>query len=560
MSSKEESKMQMLIAREGFLELLNNNLDTSCLNELAAKNNMTLDYLMYLILYYKKRYVEPCPTSEERLKYQELSKLNKKRQRGMICKEIFETLVADYFSPQAVNALAEKHNCSSYKVMLMAKEYLNGKYVDIGIVPKEEDKKYLGIPNLSQVWNAKVSKDIFERLLNDDYAEKTIEELCSLYVMDRRTLLYQVRKYINGEYEAVGFKPTAEELAKKERLTESMPARKIRIGKKAFESLIQNAALTYSLSSIMEEEKIDFITICKYIDEYRKRVVEPMPSREEELIYKMLMGQSYDQEFIESLSHLNYDALEKMANDYNLECLLAKIPQMYNSWECSKERAERLKTLEQELRKIMDNFSKNPKTISSKNLAQIVLKEYLNGTEYDVATIIKRIGKNNDSFKIKKHLFENANTGIYQAYLEEKQKRLDKFLILINDIYEKNQANARYSILDLALDIDTTLEDFISFYSAEKKIFFRFHNGVSVLGIEGFFGKLLTRYVSVNAKVSPEILDGLEYFYNGKKLTKELKDEIASFLTSKNIPVSREMICLCFEKYVRGEIQFSYQI
>lgn len=559
MSAREELEKEMTVAREGFLLLLENNLDTACLENFAKEHDMGLDNVMFLILEYKKRKTMPCPSKKELFEYNEKSAFNKKRQQGLMSKDIFENLAANYFSPQTINELAFKYHYDSTKILSFARKYLNGEYFAFGVTPSEEEKAYLKVPKLSQIWNAKMSKDIFERLLKDNYSEDTIEKLCASYVMDRKLLLDNVRKYLNGDYASFGFAPTKEEITKKERLFESKTAKSIRIGKEAYESLIHDGALTYALSPIMQRENIEFSTICNYIDEYRKRVVEPKPSKEEEIIYKALMNQSYDKDFIINLSKLDYTSIEKMAHDYNLECLLKKISSIYNAPECSFDEAIRLQNLDKTLSQIIEEKENKKNARTSNDDAVDIIKEYINGTEYDVITTAKRLGKDVSRFKIKKKTLASEEPSIYQAYLEEKERRLEKFAILISDIYEKNKDALRYSILDLALDIDTTIDDFVSFYSAEKKIFFKFYNG-SNNGIEGFFGKLLTMYVNANAKISFEKIEKLEYFYSGYKLTPELKEEIISFLNSKNIPTSREMVCLCFEKYVRGEIKLSYQI
>ena len=61
-------------------------------------------------------------------------------------------------------------------------------------------------------------------------------------------------------------------------------------------------------------------------------------------------------------------------------------------------------------------------------------------------------------------------------------------------------------------------------------------------------------------KEMKEKIDALTYSYNGMALTPELKKEIISFLNKYNAPITAITIILTFEKYVRGEINFSYQM
>ena len=145
---------------------------------------------------------------------------------------------------------------------------------------------------------------------------------------------------------------------------------------------------------------------------------------------------------------------------------------------------------------------------------------------------------------------------IYQKYLIISKERQDKFLILIQAIFDKMEQNKYYNLIDLCMDIDTTIEDFLFMINRIAKL------GFISTGMAKNLNNMIGRYVTGNSRtiMNQEKLAALKYTYNGVMLTPELKKEVVAFLNLYNAPITSITIILTFEKYVRGEINFSYQM
>lgn len=181
------------------------------------------------------------------------------------------------------------------------------------------------------------------------------------------------------------------------------------------------------------------------------------------------------------------------------------------------------------------------------------------GNFYALTTVLAQNNIATPSFDamVARHIQSDPKfKAIYDKYLEVSKERQDKFLILLQSIFEKMAQKKNYNLIDLCMDIDTTVDDFLIMINRIAK--FKLVSS----GVAKNINDMISKYAIGNSKtaMTQEKIDALTYSYNGMALTPELKKEIISFLNKYNAPITAITIILTFEKYVRGEINFSYQM
>lgn len=492
----------MSIAREGFNLWLLNDLDAYKLEDFARKHGKSIDELMYLINKWYERKVEPCPTLEERQRKKDtILRVNAKK-RASIAKECFDYYLANDLSDGSYVHLADKYNLSDITIRGYVRSYIGGQYADLGVsISKEDMEKY--------------------------------QELLS---------------------------------AKKQRTENKMQARKeivlLRVGKLAFETFLATDGNHDELVKLAYDNFVSEKNIMKALQDYRNRVVAPKPDENEQLQYAEIVERKKPcYKIVFKLLDAEVSELDKLISGYKKGDLLKRIKLFKEQAKCYRKYQKELETLHGIVMDLPDNEKSYQEvlkeTTANKWISNLtdMLTEFLSSTYYSVGVILDKYSINKytfDSNMAKYVPLDETLNALYQRYLVVAPERLNRFAALVSKVQEKMDAKAQYNIVDLVLDIDTSLEDF-------KKTLYL--SGRTMVAITRFAQKMNFIINSVSKiEMDDEQINALSYTYNGISMTSSIKTYIKKFLTEHGLPVTEKNFYVCFEKYVNGELGFAYQI
>lgn len=332
------------------------------------------------------------------------------------------------------------------------------------------------------------------------------------------------------------------------------------LGKEAYEALIESHYDMAGLKPIMNKFFVGEATLIDYIRKYRQRVVEPKPTLEQEIEYNDGVNRhNKTYKIIYDLLDAPLDELDDKIKLYSKEVLLDRLEKFKKSL-AAKKYAYQLEILPDKIVEVfergydVDGYS----SPVAKKFGDI-LEEYILSDYYTITTILIKKDVVMAAFDATANRYKDSDPkfkAIYEKYLVVSKERQDKFLALIQAIFDKMRQNKFYNLVDLCMDIDTTIDDFLFMLNRTAKL------GFISVGMAKNVNDMIGKYASGNSRttMNQEKLDALKYTYNGVTLTPELKKEIVTFLNLYNAPITSITIVLTFEKYVRGEINFSYQM
>ncbi len=393
----------------------------------------------------------------------------------------------------------------------------------------------------------------------DAFSLTTIADENNIKIED---LLLQINKYIRSNNISV------EEMQRYIEL-KNMPtyikkpeiSRSVLLGKEGYETLLHNNHNLSSLDTILNREFIGKEALMTHIRAYRKRVVEPKPTMEQELEFIDGLNRNISSyKIVYKLLDSPLDELNDAIRGYKKEELLRKID-IFKKTMPARKYAYQLDIL-------IDKITTGPVKVVEdadgyynsyvKKFADMI-EEYLLSGYYAFKTILVKHDETTSNFiaVAKRYCPKDPKfNAIYQKYLEVSNERQDRFIIIIESILTKIENNKNYNIIDLCMDIDTTIDDFLFTLNRISKF------GLVSSGYANNIINIINKYGVGNTKslMTKEKIDSLKYSYNGVNLSKEIKEQIISFLNKYNAPITSVTIILTFEKYVRKELNLSYQL
>ncbi len=414
-------------------------------------------------------------------------------------------------------------------------------------------------------------KEAFNIFLNNHLDINSLISFATLNNIDIEDLMFQINKYIKRSEEPcmtpeqrekyLALKPRKKnkneiELKEKHKKVDNS----VLLGKEAYEALIESHYDKASLKPIMNRVFIGEETLIDYIRKYRQRVVDPKPTLEQEIEYNDGVNRhNKTYKVIYELLDAPLDELDDKIKLHSKEVLLDRLEKFKKSL-AAKKYAYQLEILPDKITEVfergydVDGYS----SPVAKKFGDI-LEEYIFSDYYTITTILIRKDVVMAAFDATANRYKDSDPkfkAIYEKYLVVSKERQDKFLALIQAIFDKMRQNKFYNLVDLCMDIDTTIDDFLFMLNRTAKL------GFISVGMAKNVNDMIGKYASGNSRttMNQEKLDALKYTYNGVTLTPELKKEIVAFLNLYNAPITSITIVLTFEKYVRGEINFSYQM
>ena len=414
-------------------------------------------------------------------------------------------------------------------------------------------------------------KEAFNIFLNNHLDINSLISFATLNNIDIEDLMFQINKYIKRSEEPcmtpeqrekyLALKPRKKnkneiELKEKHKKVDNS----VLLGKEAYEALIESHYDKASLKPIMNRVFISEETLIDYIRNYRQRVVDPKPTLEQEIEYiDGVYRHNKTYKIIYDLLDASLDNLDDKIKMCSKEVLLNTLDK-FNKTLASRKYTYQLAILRDKINEVFEQSydAGGYHNQFSKKIGDI-LEEYILSNYYVITTVLIKHDIVMSTFYATTNHYKDIDpkfNTIYQKYLIISKERQDKFLILIQAIFDKMEQNKYYNLIDLCMDIDTTIEDFLFMINRIVKL------GFISTGMAKNLNNMIGRYVTGNSRtiMNQEKLAALKYTYNGVMLTPELKKEVVAFLNLYNAPITSITIILTFEKYVRGEINFSYQM
>jgi hypothetical protein len=530
------------------------------------------------------------PTTEEVLKYNELYALEtmeeikvRETKKALIAKDCFDAYLASNFDKKVLDSLCTKYNVAEQTVLSWIRNYSKQTYLEYGFSPSLEEKskyetlmeqknqEYFDARNEKFKSNrAPMALDAFNIYLSSGLSLDVIPMLAAKHNVTENVIKTEIRKYRNGEYADFGYAPSEEEKQKYETFySNRIPRRKtapvnngLEVAAEGYAILLANNLDRNALNPLASKLGIRTSTLSQKINNYRKRVVDPKPTLEQEFKY-VAMSRKLDVTVIETL--LNSDGekfiklIEKEGKN-NLLTYLDKLEQAQNALiapEIVKLKAK-IKSLDPI--KVSDDAEVKTYNLNAQKCVAAMM-EYIEGNYYSPLSIFKKYVKDTHSLQsyIKYMMVRDEKVAaVYPLYEKVKKDKINKFqelLVKINqNMLDKNEKHQKYNIIDLCLDIDTNVDDFATMMRYLRA------TGVDVFSpILNALEIMIKKSGITTLKSTPSIeqVSKLKYNYNGIELTDELKQDIINFLSNHKIRIMTYTIILTFEKYVRGEIEIT---
>lgn len=280
-----------------YQKLIRNGMQTESLEALALKFGLgsgpTARIYANRYAYREFEDIGFAPTKEE-LELEEKAHHEKseeqKEKNNELAKKVIEMVLSTKEYKESIAYYANITELSENTI----KKYIRS-FLKEGTLPKDKIEQFLAIRNKAnasfhdRMPIALKAKDVFEYFKGKDYDFSDCKELEEKYDVKRKQLLVLFNQYINGEFAYLGVLPSEEDVASYnnaiKRKEEDKSQKRIKIGKMAYEILIENGHNLEGLKPLCEENKIAYGTLLVYISNYRKRVVAPKPTQEQEKLY-----------------------------------------------------------------------------------------------------------------------------------------------------------------------------------------------------------------------------------------------------------------------------------
>ncbi len=658
----EEIKEKML--NEVFNILIENELDTKCIYEYARKSKLPPSYIMYLFNKWIHSSEMPCPTEEQKLKYNSLVVKKHEREKALKAKDMFDRYLKSACSKEELENIASTFNSSIKVVKNLITKYVNGEFAYAGAKPTNEEvlrynsyyeKNFQDERNSQMIKKAINAKYVFDTYLSSNLDKNVLDQLSIKYNTTKPTILSWIRDYVNdtykdygyapvdtekekytlltkeerqknqdiitdafrkeravlakkafdaylnsglsldvlpliasnlnvsigiikteirkyrsGEYFSYGYYPSKEELEKYELLYQNRKPRKnevpesskIRIGKEVYETLINNNMDNNSLIPLMKKTGLNLKELKRRLYVYRQRVIEPKPTLEQEIRYITLIRHLDSHILIELISSSEEGFIQIINREGkdNLIDYLNKIYKVNNK--LINAQIDKLRIKINSYKELI-NETKEEKTYDE--IAQIYIDamlDYINDYNYTPQSTFKQIpyfqGFVNfhaieDGIKFMASKDSMVST-MYPMFTRARQGKIIRFNILLKEINNKikikESTNKKYDIIDLCLDIDTTIDDFLTMLRYVRSL--NMNNNGNITLLEKIIMK--SKIAEIKSDTPKEKLDAIKYSYNGVNLTPEIKQKLISYLNNHNIRVSEYILILAFEKYVKGDL------
>lgn len=423
--------------------------------------------------------------------------------------------------------------------------------------------------------NLELIKKAFAIFLDNDLNADSLISLATENNIKLEDLMFGINKYIRrqtspcmtveqrNKYMEIKQRKTVTKVSRdvKKQVKDKSHLRSTRLGKEAYEALIESHYDKSVLKPILDREQISEQALMNNVSLYRKRVVEPKPTLEQEILYNDGVNRSVlTYRIIYRLLDTPIEELDDKMRKFKKDELLDRIEKFKNTL-ASRKYTYQLEILANKIDEVYDRPPQLVDGYTSENVKRYgdAMEEYIMGNFYALTTVLVQNNIATPSFDamVARHIQSDPKfKAIYDKYMEVSTERQDKFLILLQSIFEKMAQKKNYNLIDLCMDIDTTVDDFLIMINRIAK--FKLVSS----GVAKNINDMISKYAIGNSKtaMTQEKIDALTYSYNGMALTPELKKEIISFLNKYNAPITAITIILTFEKYVRGEINFSYQM
>lgn len=584
-SNKNEKRAKLM-----FDEYLRGELSKETLERISTEYNLSEQIVRKWITKYVNgefKDIGIAPTNAEVLKYNELyapqaqaAQEERERKNAAIAKDCYDTYLSSDFDEQVLAMLATKYGVTIKTIISRVRNYNYMTYEKYGYFPSlEEHKKYeMFVKRKIQGYHdvksdnfksnrAPIAADAFNIYLSSGLSLDIIPMLAAKHNVTEGIIKTEIRKYRNGEYAAYGYAPSEEEKQKYEYLFSGrlprrdyvIPSPKVADLKEGYEILLANNLNRAALIPLAKKMKISVATLDGRIANYRKRIIEPKPTIEQELRY-VAMAHRLDVKIIEAMLNSNDEDFAKLIEKEgksNLLAYLEKLEKAKNSLIASRIVELREKVSNFNNTKIVDNPELKTYDLNAQKCIDAMM-EYIEGPCYSPLSVFKHYTEDPSSFEayLKRLVQRDEKTAsIYPLYEKVKNEKLAKYqelLLRINqNIIDKQKKQQKYDIINLCFDIDTTINDFATMMRS-----------IRTSGIDAFSPvySILEPMIKksgitvLKSELSNEQVAKLKYNYNGVELTAELKNNIISYLNAHNIRVMTYTIILAFEKYVRGEI------
>lgn len=583
-----------LQAKSMFEKYLASGLSKDALDALAVEYKFSAIHILNMITKYlngEYKDINLVPTREEILEYNkfyaekaELARKEAEIKKAKNAKECFDTYLASNLDKNVLASLSEKYKVNEASIIGWIRNYTNDVYKEYGFVPTPSDKeKYSTLTKLERQKNQEIrnekfrsqrvllAMDAFNIYLSSDLSLDVLPMLAAKHNVTYDLIRTEIRKYRTGFYASYGYAPSEEEKQRYEYLLANRtPRRKpisvethAMIGKEGYETLLEHNLDKAYLKPLMERTGLSFDELRHKIYSYRKRVLDPKPSLEQEIKY-ITLSRHLDGTIMLKLMNASDEEFAKILQTEGRENLLAYLGKIYNiNNKLINAEIEKLRTRINAYKINQEAENQEVKTYSlvAQNYIDAMM-EYINGPYYAVQSSFRQIPyfKNYSKFPsiedAIKHMAarDKMIDTLYPIFKNAKAEKVKKFQSLLSKINQnmikKDQEHKKYDIIDLCLDIDTTIEDF--------SIMLRY---VRTLNIDYKGSLLILENIINGAKIvtakfasSEYHIASLKYNYNGVELTPELKQKIINYLNGHNIRVISYTIILAFEKYVKGEI------
>lgn len=238
-----------------------------------------------------------APTEEE-LKLEEqaykVATDETKRKHDEIAKKAIEMVISTKDYKESIKYYAQLYDLSETTI----KNYIRY-YLKEGTFPKEKTEQFLAIRTKASEYvpdrtnTALKAKEIFQHFKKNNFDFTDSKELCKKYDIQDGQIRALFNQYIRCEFAYLGVLPSEEDVASYNKYLTSkneMPEQKrVKLGKLAYETLMNNEYNKSSLKPICTENGIKLNTLLGYLHSYRRRIIDPKPSKEEEEKFVKLM-------------------------------------------------------------------------------------------------------------------------------------------------------------------------------------------------------------------------------------------------------------------------------
>lgn len=478
-----------------------------------------------------------------------------------LASQAFNLWLSNDLDAYKLEDLAKEHGKSIEELMLLINKWFERKAAPCPTAEERQRKKEAIIKSKTKK-RAITAKDCFNYYLEKDLSAQALDELIQKYNLHKQTILNYISDYKDGKYAEFNIIPSDEDII---RYNEALKQRKenkrkntsnINLSKEIYEAYLKSNGGKEVISMYAKKYYYSTSHIISLLSDYRKRVVEPKPSKEEELKYLSIINRNKKRfALVYKLLDAPIEELESLIKRYDKESLLAKIEIFKNEDPTSDKYVKELDMLTSLINE--GTLKKQEVTDDEEKLEAFydIITEYLSSDYYVITTVLNKYRIPLTMFnRMASSLTANNDMamGVYQKYLMVSSLRKIKLINLAEEIYKKTGANPKYNIIDLSLDVKGDVWDF------KAALYSYFDSLMSDMAFVKKIDQII--YNSGRHTISEEEINNLKYSYNGVEFTNNLKTYVVKFLTEHNIPLTKVNVLSCFEKYVRGEMSFAYQI